>query len=259
MSAFKDLLESELLTDDTRKALSEAVESFKEEAVSQARAELEVSYAKKMLAEKQEIAAKLNDIIQEAVTQEIVELKEDIQHYKNIEPEYARKLEEFKVEYQAKLSESFGELVKSQVSEEIIELREDLDNAKHNDFGIKIFESFRTVFETLGVSDDMKAVKEQLKVAEAALEESTLVVADLNREKILEGLLSNLTGSKHEVMKTILEGVKTDKLDNRYQETIGSVLEESVKKDDEKETEINEDINETAKQARAADINRLIG
>ncbi len=76
MSAFKKLLESELLNDDTKVALEEAIKSFKEEAITEAKKDLEVDYAKKMLAEKQEIAAKMTALINEAVTQEIEELKD---------------------------------------------------------------------------------------------------------------------------------------------------------------------------------------
>lgn len=255
MSAFKKLLESELLTDETKVALEEAVAAFKEESITEAKKELEVEYAKKMLAEKQDIAAKMTALINEAVEKEVTELKEDIQHYKTIEPTYAKKLEEFKVEYAKKLSESFEGLVESHVKEEIKELHEDLLEAKQNNFGMKLYESFKETFDKLGVSDDVKAIKDELEAAKASLSESKEEIAGLQRDKVMEGLLSNLSGSKREVMKTILESVDTDKLEARYGETIDSVLEESVKEDNEvviesEETSVsvNEDLN--AEKAR---------
>lgn len=242
MSAFKKLLESELLNDETKVALEDAVSAFKEESITEAKKDLEVEYAKKMLAEKQEIAAKMTDLINEAVTQEIEELKEDIKHYKDIEPTYAKKLEEFKVEYAQKLSESFEGLIESHVKEEISELHDDLMEAKQNNFGMTLFESFKSTFDKLGASDDIKLIKEKLDQAEKDLSESASEVTSLKHGKVLEGLLSNLTGNKREVMKTILESVSTDKLDQRYKETIDSVLEESVKNDND-EVVIVENVN----------------
>lgn len=250
MSAFKQLLESELLNDDTKVALEEAIAAFKEESITEAKGQLEVDYAKKMLAEKKDLAAKMTDLINEAVTQEIEELKEDIAHYKNIEPTYAKKLEEFKVQYAQKLSESFEGLVESHVKEEITELREDLMEAKQNNFGMKLYESFKTTFDKLGVSDDIKAMKDELEAVNSELTESKTEVTGLKREKVLEDLLANLKGSKQEVMRTILESVDTDKLDKRYQETIDSVLEESVKEDNEVVIKENVDVSLEAEKSR---------
>jgi len=254
MSAFKQLLESELLNDETKVALEEAINSFKEESITEAKGQLEVEYAKKMLAEKKDIAAKMTDLINEAVTQEIAELKEDIAHYKSIEPTYAKKLEEFKVEYAKKLSESFEGLVESHVKEEISELHDDLMEAKQNNFGMKLYESFKSTFDKLGVSEDMKSIQDKLEASVLALSESESAVTEFKREKVLEGLLSNLAGGKKDVMRTILESVDTDKLDQRYQETIDSVLEESIKEDNDNEVVINESDNE---KANAAELSRL--
>jgi len=259
MSAFKKLLESELLNDDTKVALEEAIAAFKEESITEAKGQLEVEYAKKMLAEKQEIAAKMTDLINEAVTQEIEELKEDIAHYKNIEPKYAQKLETFKIEYAKKLSESFEALVESHVKEEISELHDDLMEAKQNNFGMKLYESFKGVFDKLGVSDDIQAIKDELETSKSALSESESEVAKLQREQVLEGLLDNLSGSKREVMKTILESVSTDNLDQRYKETIDSVLEESVQKDNEVVIKETIDVDKNAIEKEKARLKTLIG
>jgi len=250
MSAFKKLLESELLNDDTKVALEEAINSFKEESITEAKGQLEVEYAKKMLTEKKDILAKMTDLINEAVTQEIAELKEDINHYKTIEPTYAKKLEEFKVQYAKTLSESFEGLVESHVKEEISELHDDLLEAKQNNFGMKLYESFKSTFDKLGVSEDMKSIQDKLEASVAALSESESAVIEFKREKVLEGLLGNLAGSKKDVMRTILESVDTDNLDQRYQETIDSVLKESVSEDNEVVIEESVDAEKAAQKAR---------
>lgn len=250
---FKKLLESELLNDESKKELKEAIESFKEEAILEAKKELETDYAKKMIAEKEELAKQMFSLIEESVAKEIEELKEDIKYYKEIEPKYAQKLEEFKKEYSEKMTAGFEKLVESQVKVEIKELEEDLLEAKNNNFGIQIFEAFRGTFEKLGVSDDVATIKKELEKVKSELAESKEEIAMGKREKIMESLLNNLNGSKRDVMKTILENVSTEKLEERYNETIESVLEESTKetKKDEKvkETVITENDDE--------DLNRL--
>lgn len=258
MNEFTQLLESELLNEDTKKALGEAIESFKVEAIAEAKNELEVEYAKKLLAEKETIAKSMYALINEAVTAEVTELKEDIAHYKDIEPKYAEKLEEFKTEYSAKLSESFGALVESTVKGEMVELKEDLMESKKNNFGMVIFEAFKESFEKLGITEDMGALKAKLEESEKNLNESVDRIAQFERDKVMEGLLANLSGSKREVMKTLLESVDTDKLADRYNETIEKVLEDASAKTDADDEVIVE--NETVtvdKESDDAEIARL--
>jgi hypothetical protein len=227
MMSFKQLLESELLNDETKTSLQEAIETFKEEAINEARNSLEVEYAQKLLSEKEDLTKKMFALINESVTEEIEELKEDIKYYKDIEPKYAQKLNEFKEEYSKKLSESFETLVESQVKTEMVELKEDLMEAKSNNFGMKLYESFKETFEKLGVTEDAQAIKTQLDSVTVALSESKEQIAKMERKDVMESLLSNLSGKKREIMKTILENVDSNKLEDRYNETIDSVLGES--------------------------------
>jgi hypothetical protein len=260
MTQFKTLLESELLNDETKSALKEAIESFKAEAITEAKNELEVEYAKKLLAEKEDIAKKMYALINEAVSDEISELKEDIAYYKDIEPKYAAKLEEFKVEYAQKLSESFEGLVENTVKAEITELHEDLMEAKINNFGMSLFEAFKTTYEKLGISDDMKTVIGKMETLKSELKESKDAVSKLEREQVMEGLLSNLNGGKREVMKTVLENVATDKLTERYEEVLDSVLSESTdsKGNDESENEtITESEEAGASEDSSDELSRL--
>ena len=250
--SFKQLLESELLNEETKTSLQEAIEAFKEQAITEAKNSLEVEYAKKLLAEKEELTKKMFALVNEAVQAEIDELKEDIKYYKDIEPKYAQKLTEFKDEYAKQLSESFEGLVETQVKSEMVELKEDLVEAKQNNFGMKLFESFKETFEKIGITEDVQSIKAELETVTKSLEESTEEVAKMKREQLMEGLLSNLTGSKREVMKTVLENVDSEKLEARYNETIDSVLNESTgdkgdkkvvtESTDEKDSENNTDL-----------------
>lgn len=250
MKQFETLLESELLNDETKSALAEAIESFKAEAITEAKKELEVDYAKKLLAEKETLAKNLYALINEAVSEEISELKEDIKYYKELEPKYAGKLEEFKKEYAQKLSEGFDALVEKTVKGEITELREDLNEAKKNNFGMKLFEAFRTTFEKLGISEDMQSLQESVEALKQEVTAKDSAIADLERGKVMEGLLSNLNGGKREVMKTILENVETAKLNERYEEVIDSVLSESTESKSDNDTDSSQ-LNESEENADA--------
>ena len=248
MKEFQKLLESELLDADTKKDLQESIESFKATVIAEATKNLEVTYAEKVVADKKELAENVYKMIQESVDQEVAELKEDIQHYKDIEPTYAAKLAEFKTEYSKKLSESFEGLVQESTKAEIAELKEDLLEAKKDNFGMEIFESVKATFEKLGVSDDMQKIKDDLAATQAELKESKEIVAKAERSEVMEGLLSNLKGGKREVMQTILENVSTDKLEVRYNETVEKVINESteIKKPVVKEVVVESDNKDAA-------------
>lgn len=225
----KALLESELLNEETKKALTEAVESLKAKAVEEAEEKLEVKYAEKLTEEKKRINEGLEKVISEAVTTEIEELKEDVERYRKMEVEYANKLEEFKSEYASKLEEGVNDLIESQVKEEMSELREDLEESKKLNFGKRLFEAFSAEFESFGFSDDMLDLKKRFDEVSSELKESQDEVMSMRHEKKVNELLEGLKGKKHDVMKTLLEGVAYDKLEERYEQTIESVLEEDTK------------------------------
>jgi hypothetical protein len=233
---FKALLENELLSEDVRKELAEAVEAYKAQLVEDTRKSLEVEFATKFQNDKSEITNKLIALVNEQVAAEMKELKEDIETYRNLEVTYATKLEEFKQEYADKLSEGFETLVKTQVTEEMKELRQDLLEAKKHNFGQKIFEAFKSEFETFGIGPDVVELQNSIDKLQAELTESKTVVSSMEREKVLNGLLSNLSGTKREIMKTILENVATDKLEARYNEAVPSILAEAEDKTKEEET-----------------------
>lgn len=260
MNELKTLLESELLSDDVKKELAEAVEQYRTQLVEETKKGLEVEFAKKLTREKKSIAEKVMEHVSEIVAEEIKELKEDLAHYKDLEVTYAKKLEEFKTSYAEKLEEGFKELVESHVKEEIEELRDDLIEAKKHNFGKKLFEAFAAEFEEFGIGDDVKELRAKLEESAKAIEESQATINEMKREKVIGELLSNLSGSKKEVMKTILEGVETDKLSERYEETIKSVLSDEDGKGQEEEKKVVLESKDTGSKISEHDrIRALIG
>lgn len=249
MKELQKLLESELLSEEVKAELKKAFDSLKDRLHEDVKAEIEVDYAKKFVKAKEKLAEKMTTLIKEQVSEEIVGLKEDIQHYKGLEVTFATKLDEFKKEYAKTLSEAFTISIKEQVTVELDELREDLLEVKQNKLGKKIFEAYKDEFKTFGITDDAKALKEELETTQKSLEESEKAVGTMKREQTMKGLLDNLTGSSQEIMKTILETVETDKLTTRYDEAIDAVLKD--KKDDADEDEdADEEVDKDGKKKK---------
>lgn len=258
MDEFNKLLENELLSEDTKTALSEAVEQFQATAITEAKKELEVEYAQKLVTEKTTLAKDLHQMVNEAVDVEIEELKTDLAHYKNLEVDYAKRLDTFKEEYSTKLSADIEALIETQIVSEFEEVKTDLLEAKNNMFGMELFESFKSVFERLGVSADMKELQAKFTQLESVVSEKNTLIEGFERTDTLNGLLENLSGSNKEVMASILESVATDKLETRYNESIASVLktDDNVDDDDETTKTLTETVNVDEDSNSNADLER---
>ena len=262
MKQLQFLMESELLTADVKTQLTEAVTEMKKEFEGKLSAE----YAEKMVAENEKLDKEIKELINEAVTSEMSELKEDVAKYRKLEIEYAAKLEDFKEEYAAKLNEAVETLVVESVTEEIKEMHEDLLEAKKDDFGKRIFEAFSDEFSENGFGGDMKALNEELKESRSKLSEALETADLLENEKVKTKLLSNLTGKKQKVMETLLEGVATGALEEKYNASVEFVLEDKPEKkldeSDDKEKpdgdriDLNESVRTPEEKSR---LNKLLG
>ena len=241
----KALFENDILNEDTKGAIKDALELIREEAETEARKSLEVEYASKLTAEKAKLASSIMSFVSEAIEEEIADLKEDLKRYSQIDVEYARKLEEAKKAYRKSISEGVEKLITDTLAEEISELKEDIEEAKRYQFGKRLFESFKAEFEAFGYTDDAKKMKDQIDDLKAKLEEARKEKEEAERARIMESLLSNLSGSKRDVMATLLESVKTENLETRYNEVLESVMNDNTTitedKDEEEKTVINED------------------
>lgn len=240
----KKLLESELLSEDVKVELKtqwqESVtalkESFREEALLEVRSELSEQWVE----ERDALIESLEKFTGEKLDAEIAELKEDIERFRDLEAEFAGKLVEEKQVLANKLAEELDALTNHiddffevRLAEEFSELQEDIRLVRENDFGRRMFESFVGEFNKSFV--DEASVQRKLSIAEdklkdanrlaAKLEES---VASMTRDKKMEDVLSNLSGSKREQMSFILSNVETKKLDEAYKMFIGRVLKEEA-------------------------------
>jgi DNA repair exonuclease SbcCD ATPase subunit len=246
------LVESDLLTEETKKELTEAVEKQIAEAteaavavaITEAKAEVEaqvrVELQEQYQADKESLVEALDTKAEEYLKEELEELKDDISRFRDLEVEYAEKLEEAREELSQVLKGDIEELVETldsfldmRLAEEVTELKEDIDQVKRLQFGAELFEAFEAMFskkfvDEHGLEDSLTESKEQLEEVSKKLEESSSELAKIQREKKLDEVLSSLHGRSREVMEAVLANHPTEKLEEAYEHYISKVLHENA-------------------------------
>lgn len=238
------LLQSELLSEETKAEISEqwttSVETFKTQVREETANEVRAQLAEQWIAERDELVTKVDGFVAEALVKEIAELKADIERFRDLEAEYAEKIVEEKHKLAEEVASELDQLVDKidaffevRLAAELDELKEDIDVVKQNEFGRKIYEAFASTFATAHI--DEESVQSQLKVAEAKLVDlqQALATSEENRiaivrEAKLEKLLTNLTGKKREQMEMVLKNIETNRLEESYKFFIGRILKEDV-------------------------------
>lgn len=238
----KQILGNDLLNEDTRAELTEAFttqlnefkQTVREEVEADVRAELGAQFA----SDREALMTKLDGFLSEAIGKEVSEFKADIDRFRDHEVEQASKIVEMRqavAEAAAKqldtLVDRLDVFLEERLKSEFSELQEDLQLARENDLGRKIFEAFRSDFETNFV--DSESVQAKLNAAQGKLAESKAEIKRLKeaqsaalRESKLSQVLQPLTGVAREQMSLILKSVETDKLEESYKRYIGRVLAE---------------------------------
>lgn len=240
----KKLLESELLSEDTKAQISEqwttSVDAFKTQVREEVSMVVRSELAEQWITERDELVTKVDGFVTEALVREITELKGDIERFRDLEAEYAEKL----VEEKHKLAEDVAMELDSLVDKidaffevrlgaELDELKEDLEVVKQNEFGRRIYEAFATTFA--GAHIDEGSVTSKLRIAEAKLADATKALNEseehrnqMVREAKLEKILTPLAGKKREQMEMVLKNIETGRLEESYKFFIGRILKEDV-------------------------------
>lgn len=236
----KQLLESELLSEETKVQLKEqfdsAVQGMREELTLEVRAELAEQYTK----DRDALIESVEEKVTEMLVDEINELKEDIARFRDLEVEYSGKLVNEKKVLAEQLGEELDEIVDKldtfleyRIDEEMIELKEDLDVVKENQFGRKIFESFMSEFNRSFVDEEslfkkISVLEDKLTDAESKLYVAEQAEKKSSRAKKLDEVLAPLAGTKREQMQMILQNVETGKLQEAYNRFVGRIIKEEV-------------------------------
>ena len=131
LDAIKPLLDSNLITEETRQEINEAWEAKLSEAREQARAELREEFAHRYEHDKQVMVEALDKMITESLQAEVQQVRAE-----------KRQLAEDRVRFQGKMKESaakFDNFMVTKLAEEIGELRR--DRKMHNE-GLEKLENF---------------------------------------------------------------------------------------------------------------------
>ncbi len=240
----KKLFESEVLTEETKKELTEsiqstineAVENAKKEAEDKVRGELTTQY----LADFEKLVEAVDVKTEEHLKSELAELKEDIQNFRDLETEHAERLVEARQEMANQLKEDMEQLVDNldaflteRLEDEFKELRKDIEETKKLAFGKKIFESYAAEFKNRFLNEDetyntLKETQTELENTRKSLQESKKLLESVKREQKLTKILEVLQGRPKEIMEALLKNTPTERLDEAYSKYIGRVLHESV-------------------------------
>jgi len=228
----KQLVENKLLSEDTQKDLKEAFDKQITEAIEIAKKaaeeEVKVELTEKWIDERNQLIEALDKKVDDYLEDEMKELKENVEQFRDLEVDYAEKLTEAKVAMGAEIKTDMEELVETidaflemRISVEMEELKEELDEYRRGDFEHRILEAFAEEFsETFlnedGMHNELVETKEKLAVAEDALKEAAANADTLTRSKKLADLLSTLGAQQREVMETLLDKVATDKIDEAF-------------------------------------------
>ena len=255
----KKLLAAEVLTEDTRKELETAFKQKIDEESKKAREEATISVNadlhEKWTTERDTLIEALDAKVSEVLKEELSELKEDIERFRDLETEYAEKIVEAKSEMATGLKKDMDSLIEKldafleiRLTKELSELHEDIEAQRKKNFGKRVFEAFVEDFTTHYPADDsvegkLQETQQRLEDALKALEESEKKSAKLDRAKKMDDVLKPLTGRPREVMEAILKSVDTPMLSDAYKTYVGKVLKETAapvaeQKTSEKETPV---------------------
>jgi hypothetical protein len=236
--------------------------------------------------------AKLESFIVDALSKEIAEFhadKKDLAETKvKLVRESKAKFEALKKDFISKSADAIQETVGKGLRSEMTQLKEDIEEARRNDFGRRIFESFASEYATSHLNEKSETAKlmQVVKQKELELEEAAKIVAETKelveskeaeikmvtesaqRKDVMLELLGPLTGDKREVMSELLESVKTDKLHAAFDKYLPAVMDggrpakqaltEGKEVTGNKETKAPQ-LSEETKGAEIFDIRRLAG
>jgi len=253
----KKLLAAEVLTEETKQELEAAFSNKLDDAIQKARDEAQANVTAELneqwITEREIVIEALDAKVTEAMKEELSELHEDINRFRDLEAEFAEKLVEAKADMKVTLQKDIAQLIEKldrflevRLTAELDELREDVDTVKKQEFGKKVFEAFVTEFKKHYADDDSTQAKlteaeQRLEDTLHTLEEAEKKLGKMERSIKLEKVLAPLSGRTREVMEAILKNVDTPLLEEAYKTYVGRVLKETSAKDvktSEKEDEV---------------------
>jgi len=268
-------------------AMRENVDLMKDFVVQQLSEEIaELRADKNKLSEN---FSKLEEFVVESLASEIAEFyedKKDLAETKvKLVKEARTKFDDVKRQFIKRGAEAISETVSKTLKTEFNQLREDIEEARKNDFGRRLFESYANEYQHSFLNEKSEASKllkvielkdKQLLEAKAETDakaklieskelEIKRIAETSQRQKALSELLSPLSSKQREIMSELLESVQTSKLPSAFEKYLPTVINNegaSVKKQLTESTEVtgNRETKTTkADDSNVLDIRRLAG
>lgn len=241
----KKLLTSDLLSEEVKAEIQASFKQATDQYLSEERAKIEVEVRSTLTEEfvkaREELAEQLDTKIDALLAEEIGELKDDINKFRDLEVEHAERLVEEKEALAQQLNEQLNTLtdqvdafLEVVINEEMAELKDDILEAKKQSFGKKIIEAFEAEYKQLRRAE-LPEIEQELAEAKDSLADALRRLNEIEGSRLAEArtakldtLLSPLGGSAREQMKLILSNVATEKLDEAYKVYIPRVLREAA-------------------------------
>jgi hypothetical protein len=196
----------------------------------------------------QEHVSKLDSFVSQQLAEELQEFHADkkalVEQKIRMVREGQRELKESKKAFIREAAGAVDKTVTAVLKKEIRTLQEDITAARENDFGRRIFEAFAAEFNTSYLTEgrEIRKVQKQLVQAAKQLKKANRMIAEQKkhvaiaeskarvasdmyaRKEKLDKLMSPLGKEKRDLMSSLLESVKTDKLEQAFNKYLPGVL-----------------------------------
>ena len=160
-----------------------------------------------------------------------------------------KQIESLKTKFIDRASTLVQKTVTENLNNELTQLKEDIEQARQNNFGRKLFETFAAEFATshLNENADIKDLQKQVEEVNAKLAESTKTIDEksvlveskeaeirrikdrIARDSMLSKMMAPLNKDQKEVMGSLLESITTDRLDASFNKYLPAVLKNDTK------------------------------
>jgi hypothetical protein len=197
---------------------------------------------------------KLEGFIVHALAKEIREFAIDKQSVVETKVKLVReaksKFAEIKKQFIQRSAGLVENVVAQKLTSEIKQLKEDIDSARTNNFGRRIFEAFAQEYSSsylseksetskllkiiskkdLELSEATEALKQKDTIVESKEREIRVTKDLMERKTVMSEILAPLSADQREIMKDLLESVKTQKLNEAFEKYLPAVMEGEKKR-----------------------------
>ena len=197
--------------------------------------------------------AKLEEFVVTKLAEEIKEFDQDkkdvVETKVRLVAEAKKKFAEIKQNFVKRSAKVVETTVGAVLKKELAQLKEDITKSRENNFGRRMFEAFASEYTSsylnekgevdqlikqIAAKDEElesanKLLSEKDKVIEAKDTEVEVAKDQLERSKVMDQIMSPLSGEKREVMSDLLQTVKTAKLKESFSKYLPAVMDNDVK------------------------------